>query len=181
MGASAGNSCAVLGERVMTSANTSAKVRCSWLRAKRERWFACQSLEGVGDAQLASAKDTDKVRMAAGRIGKGRSRAPVNNATFQRILKAAVRVQRSCGLCQVRHRIGACVGSNAGSRSEPCGFAATIGVGAVRTCKAPVLTVARAGALLLAGPDYGVCVMRFSARFDTTKLVNVESTVSTWL
>ncbi|MGK0519872.1 MAG: hypothetical protein ACJAUC_002574, partial [Planctomycetota bacterium] len=59
--------------------------------------------------------------------------------------------------------------------------AATLGVRAVRTCNAPALTVARAGALLLAGPDYGVCVMRFSARFETTKLVNVESTVSTWL
>lgn len=181
MGASAGNSRAVVGERAMTSANTSAKVRCSWLRAKRERWFACQSLEGVGDAQLASAKDTDKVRMAAERIGKGRSRAPVNKATFQRILGAAVRVLRSCGLSHARHRNGTCVGCNDGSRSESLGFAAPLGVRAVRTCKAPALTVARAGALLLADPGYGVCVMRFNARFDTTKLVNVESTVSTWL
>jgi hypothetical protein len=47
--------------------------------------------------------------------------------------------------------------------------------------QAPALTSVRAGALLRAGPDYGVCVIKLTARLETTKFVAVESTVSTWL
>lgn len=54
--------------------------------------------------------------------------------------------------------------------------------GAACTCKAPALTVVRAGAKP-ASPDrnYGVCVMKLVARLETTKFVNAASSVSTWL
>ena len=52
---------------------------------------------------------------------------------------------------------------------------------AVRTCKAPALTTVSAGALRSVSSDYGVCEIRLTARFDTTKFALAASTVSTWL